>query len=104
MNVAVELCVVPMGVGTSVSEYVAACQRVIEEAGFDPELHAYGTNFEGEWDAVMTTVRRCHEVVHDMGVPRIFTTMKIGTRTDRWQSLADKVTSVRMASAGPHLV
>lgn len=104
MNVAAELCVVPMGVGVSVSEYVAACQRVLEEAGFEPELHAYGTNFEGEWDEVLAAVRRCHEVVHDMGVPRIHTSLKLGTRTDRYQTLAEKVGSVRMVSGGPRPV
>lgn len=104
MNVAVELCLVPMGVGVSVSEYVAACQRVLEEAGFEPELHANGTNFEGEWEEVMAAVRRCHEAVHEMGVPRIHTSLTLGTRTDRIQTLAEKVTSVRMVSGGPRPV
>ena len=101
MHVAVELCLVPMGVGVSVSEYVAACERVLKEAGFEPALHAYGTNFEGDWDDAMDAIRRCHEVVHEMGVPRIFTTVKLGTRTDRNQSLADKVTSVEAFRGRP---
>lgn len=90
-----DVCVVPIGVGVSVSEYIAACERVF--AGFDVEttLHAYGTNVEGEWDEVFAAVKRCHEVVHEMGAPRISTTMKFGTRTDREQSMADKVTSVQ---------
>ena len=94
MKVTVELCLVPIGAGVSVSRYVAACQEVLQAAGFQPEMHAYGTNFEGEWDAAMAAVRRCHEVVHELGAPRIFTSLKLGTRTDRDQSLADKVTSV----------
>ena len=97
MKVTVELCLVPLGVGVSVSRYVAACQRVLQEAGFEPEMHAYGTNFEGDWDAAMAAVRRCHEVVHELGAPRIFTSLKLGTRTDRNQSLADKVDSARAA-------
>ena len=32
--------------------------------------------------------------MHDMGAPRISTTIKLGTRTDRSQSLDDKVRSV----------
>ncbi|MDZ7749370.1 MAG: MTH1187 family thiamine-binding protein [Halofilum sp. (in: g-proteobacteria)] len=104
MHVVVELCLVPMGVGVSVSEYVAACERVLREAGFEPELHAYGTNFEGEWDDCMAALRQCHEVVHDMGVPRIFTAVKLGTRTDRVQTLTEKVTSVRAYRNGPRLV
>ncbi len=95
MKVMVDLCVVPVGVGTSVSAHVAACQRVLQEAGLSHSMHAYGTNIEGEWDAVMAAVKRCHEVVHQMGAPRISSTLKVGTRVDREQSLADKVESVR---------
>lgn len=94
MRVMIDLCVVPIGVGVSVSDYVAACERVLEEAGLEHTLHAYGTNVEGEWDAVFAAVRRCHEVVHDMGAPRIFTTLKVGTRTDRGQTMQDKLDSV----------
>jgi len=57
-------------------------------------LHAYGTNIEGEWDAVFAAVKRCHETLHQMGVPRISTTMRVGTRIDRDQTLEDKVRSV----------
>lgn len=94
MRVTVELCLVPMGTEASVSEYVAACVRVLEQAGLEPEVHAYGTDVEGEWDVVFDAVRRCHERVHEMGAPRIFTTLKVGSRTDRSQSLRDKVDSV----------
>lgn len=90
-----DLCIVPIGVGVSVSAYVAACERVLDEAGLQPKLHAYGTNIEGEWDQVMAGVRRCHDVVHEMGAPRITTTIKMGTRVDRRQSMEEKVDSVR---------
>jgi len=95
MKVVAEYSIVPMGVGLSVSEYIAACQKVFLEAGLTIQLHAYGTNIEGEWDAVLGAIRRCHEVVHAMGVHRISAVLKIGTRTDRDQSLEDKVRSVR---------
>jgi len=95
MDVIVDFCVVPMGVGVSVSEYVAACQRILAEAGLKTRLHAYGTNIEGEWDTVFAAVKRCHEVIHEMGAPRISATLKIGTRTDRKQSMNDKIESVR---------
>lgn len=94
MKVMVDLCVVPIGVGVSLSEYILACQDVIKERGLTHEMHAYGTNIEGEWDDVMAAVKACHERVHDMGAPRITTTLKLGTRVDRAQSLADKVRSV----------
>ncbi len=101
MHVIVDLCVVPIGVGVSVSKYVAACEKVVEEAGLEKQLHAYGTNIEGEWDAVFAAVKRCHEVVHEMGAPRISTTLRVGTRTDRSQTMDDKLRSVADKLAGP---
>lgn len=94
MHVMIDLCVVPLGVGVSVSPHIAACQRVLEEAGLEHRMHAYGTNIEGEWDAVFAAVKRCHEVVHALGAPRITSTLRLGTRTDRHQSMDDKISSV----------
>lgn len=95
MNVIMDLCVVPIGVGVSVSKYVAACHEIIHAAGLKSELHAYGTNIEGDWDKVFGVVKKCHEKIHEMGAPRITTTIKAGTRIDRKQTMADKVASVR---------
>jgi len=94
VKVIVDLCIVPIGVGVSVSKYVVACERILTAAGLDTHLHAYGTNIEGEWDQVFAAIKRCHQVVHEMGAPRISTTIKLGTRTDREQTMADKVKSV----------
>jgi len=95
MQVMVDFCVVPLGVGLSLSKYVAECERVLKAAGLTPHLHAFGTSVEGEWDEVMGAIRRCHEELHRLGAPRIHTTMRLGTRTDREQTLADKVESVK---------
>jgi uncharacterized protein (TIGR00106 family) len=94
MFVIVDLCVVPMGVGVSVSEYVAECEKVLKAAGLKTHLHAYGTNIEGEWDEVMAAIKKCHETVHERGAPRITTTIKLGTRVDKEQKMEDKVNSV----------
>ena len=95
MKVLVDLCLVPLGVGGSLSPYIAACQKVLTEAGLKTSMHSYGTNIEGEWDAVFSAVKRCHEVVHEIGAPRITTTIKLGTRTDREQTMEDKIKSVK---------
>jgi uncharacterized protein (TIGR00106 family) len=94
LNVIVDLCVVPLGVGVSVSEYITTCEAILREAGLNPQLHAYGTNIEGPWDQVFAAIERCHEAVHEQGAPRITTTIKLGTRVDRPQTMADKVRSV----------
>jgi len=94
MRVIVDLSIVPMGVGVSVSKYVAACEKVLKEAGLETQLHAYGTNIEGEWEDVFAAIKKCHEVVHDMGAPRITSSLRMGTRTDREQTMRDKINSV----------
>ncbi len=94
MNVLVDVCVVPMGVGVSVSKYVVECEKIFAAAGLNHQMHSYGTNVEGDWDEVMAAIKKCHETVHEMGAPRIGTTIRMGTRTDREQSMQDKIDSV----------
>ena len=94
MRVLVDISVVPLGVGLSLSRYVAECERIFQAAGLKTALHAYGTNVEGEWDAVFGAIKRCHETLHAMGAPRISTSMRVGTRTDRNQTMEEKVRSV----------
>ncbi len=79
---------------------MAACEKVLKEAGLKTVLHANGTNVEGEWDAVFAAVKRCHEAVHGMGAPRISTFIHLGTRTDRSQTMEEKVRSVEARMAG----
>jgi uncharacterized protein (TIGR00106 family) len=94
MHVIADFCVIPIGVGTSVSRYVAICQDVLEESGLDHTMHAYGTNVEGEWDDVFRAIRLCHDRIHEAGAPRVSTSVRIGTRIDREQSMEDKIESV----------
>ena len=95
MNVIADFTVIPMGVGLSASPYVAEIERLLATTGLNFVLHANGTNIEGEWDEVLGAIKACHERLHAMGVPRIHTSINLGTRTDREQCMADKVASVR---------
>jgi uncharacterized protein (TIGR00106 family) len=94
MKVIVDLCVVPLGVGVSLAPYVAACERVLQEAGLEVQLHPNGTSIAGDWIPVFAAIEACHAAVHAMGCPRIHSVVKINTRTDRDQSLEEKVASV----------
>ena len=94
MKVVVDLCVIPIGVGVSLSAYIAECERILKNSGLSFELHAQGPNIEGEWGEVFAAIEACHRKVHEMGAPRIATTLKLGTRVDREQSMTDRVRSV----------
>ena len=100
MRVIAEFTIIPIGVGVSLSTYVAECERILEESGLTYELHANGTNLEGQWEDVLIAIKSCHERLHEIGVPRISTLLKIGTRTDREQIMSEKVTSVRARLEG----
>ena len=94
MNVMVDFCIVPLGVGVSLSDYIVECEKILLAAGLKTHLHPYGTVIEGEWQAVFDAIKACHEKVHGMGAPRITTTIKLGTRVDRAQSMQDKIDAV----------
>ena len=95
MNVIVDIAIVPIGVGVSLSKYVAACEKVLIDVGLKPQLHANGTNVEGEWDLVFGAIKRCHKVLHEMGAPRVSTNIRVGTRIDKVQKMQDKINSVQ---------
>jgi len=79
-----DFCLTAVGTGQpSVSEYIAQCQRVLEKSGLVYKMHGFGTNIEGPWAKVSQAIYDCHAAVHKMGVPRITTDIRIGTRTDR---------------------
>ncbi len=56
--VLLEMSIVPMGKGESVSAYVAQCVEVIDQSGLDYELHSMGTIVEGELDQVLALMQQ----------------------------------------------
>ena len=91
----IDFTIIPLGVGVSLSQYVACCHEIFEKRNMTSTLHANGTNLEGEWDEVMGAIKECHELIHQGGVPRIASIIKVGTRTDREQTMNDKIKSVK---------
>lgn len=96
MKIIADFCIVPMGVGPSVSRYIKEIKAVIEASGLTHHMHANGTNIEGEMSAVSATVEACCEQLKTMGVERVFCTMSFSTRSDKAQTMDDK-----LASLGP---
>lgn len=86
--------IIPIGVGTSLSQYIADCENILEEAGLNPLLHTMGTNIEGDWDEVFDAVKRCHQELHKKGVERVVTSLKISSRIDREQSIQSRIMKV----------
>jgi uncharacterized protein (TIGR00106 family) len=91
MKALAEIQVIPIGVGVSVRKEVQRAHELIRATGLEVQLHAYGTNVEGDLETILSTIQRIHETLHAEGTPRLATTIKIGTRTDKDASLAAKL-------------
>lgn len=86
-----EVQVVPIGVGVSVRDEVRRAHAILAESGLKVELHAQGTNVEGDMATLFAALERIHETLHAEGTARIATYVKLGTRTDKEPTLAGKL-------------
>jgi uncharacterized protein (TIGR00106 family) len=91
MKAVAEVQVIPIGSGVSVRREVQRAHRVLEQAGLNPTLHAYGTNVEGDLEEILRAVTQIHEILHAEGTIRLSTFLKIGTRTDKEPTLSGKL-------------
>ena len=93
MSMLVEFSVVPIGTGVSISPQIAKVLKIVAESGVRYKANPMGTVLEGEWDTVMTVVKKCHhEVIKD--TERVLTTITIDDRKGREQRIDKKIESV----------
>jgi uncharacterized protein (TIGR00106 family) len=91
MKALAEIQVIPIGSGVSVREEVMRAHQILAEAGLHAELHAYGTNVEGEMEAILAAVAKIHHTLHAEGTQRLATFVKLGTRVDKEPTLKGKL-------------
>jgi len=88
-----ELSVIPLGRGRSISADVADMVKIIDASGLDYRLTAAGTIVEGSWEQVMDVARKCHSEMRKK-TERVVTFMKIDDYGDRSGRLTGAVASV----------
>ncbi|KAG9751253.1 hypothetical protein KCU73_g6381, partial [Aureobasidium melanogenum] len=77
-----DFCLIPLGTPTaSVSKEVSQVQRLLKK--------------KGSWDDVMRVIGQAHGLLHDNGVVRIQSDIRVGSRTDKKQTSEDKVAAVK---------
>ena len=89
-----EISVVPLGKGTSVSSYVADCIRVLKKEKIPFELSAMGTNVEGSLKNLIAVALKMHQAPFNKGARRVVTTIKIDDRRDKKITLSGKKKAV----------
>jgi uncharacterized protein (TIGR00106 family) len=91
-----ELTVIGLGRSDpSASAYIAEIQRRLaaqDRVRF--EMHAMGTELEGSTEDILAVVGELHRVPFEMGLPRVYSVLKLDERRDKEQTLEDKVRSV----------
>ncbi len=94
MKVSADLCIVPMGVGPSVSPYVREIKAIIEASGLDATMHPNGTNIDGDLADICALAEKCEARLAELGVQRTFFTLIFSTRRDKVQTMAEKLAAV----------
>ena len=88
-----ELSVIPLGRGRSISSDVADLVKIIDASGLDYRLTAAGTIIEGTWDQVMDVAKKCHTEMRKK-TERVLTLIKVDDYADRGGRLTAAVESV----------
>ena len=88
-----ELSVIPLGRGRSISADVADLVKIIDASGLDYRLTAAGTIIEGTWNEVMDVAKKCHTEMRKK-TERVLTLMKVDDYADRSGRLTTAVESV----------
>ena len=79
----------------SASEYIAAIQRhLATQDRVRYLMHAMGTSLEGPTPDILAVVGELHAIPFDLGIPRVYSVLKLDERRDKEQTLEDKVASV----------
>jgi uncharacterized protein (TIGR00106 family) len=92
-----DLTVIALGrADASASRYIAEIQRrLAAQDRVRYAMHAMGTSLEGPTADILAIAGELHAVPFEMGIPRVYSILKLDERRDREQTLEDKVSSVQ---------
>ena len=87
--------VIPIGVGPSVSKYIAEAEKaVLDRPNIKHQAGPMFTLMEGDLDEIMAAIRDMHEAVFAAGAVRVATTIKIDDRRDKKSTMESKMVSL----------
>lgn len=98
MTVVVEFSVIPLGVGISLSRFLAPALKELDRRGVKYEITPMCTIFEAENAAeALDMVKAAHEAVFKNNVKRVVTYVKIDDRRDIKRGMKEKAESLSKA-------
>jgi uncharacterized protein (TIGR00106 family) len=93
----VELSINPLGCGTHLSKDLGEILKIIDESGLPYCLTPSGTCIEGDWDEVMTLVKRCHQQARS-GSSHVMTTIRMEDEEGATDKLNENIEAVERAA------
>jgi len=88
-----EFSISPITSGESLSEAVAQIIDLIDKSGISYQTHAFGTLVEGDWETIMTLIKKCHNTMRSYHL-RVITTIRIDDREGADNRLTGKIESI----------
>lgn len=89
-----EFSVIPIGSGESMGDHIATVLKIVDASGLPYRANAMSTVIEGDWDKVMTVIRKCQDEVLSVA-PRVMTSIHLDIRPARPQNrITEKLKSV----------
>jgi uncharacterized protein (TIGR00106 family) len=64
----------------SISQYIFRIETLVKQSALEYKVHDTGTVVEGPWTDVMNLIGNAHMEMHDQGVQRVHTDVRITTR------------------------
>ena len=97
----VELSITPLGRGTHLSKDLAEILKIVDESDIRYTLTPFGTCLEGDWDEILSVVKRCHDQARSAS-SHVLTTIRIEDEEGARDKLVENIAAVERA-AGRHL-
>jgi uncharacterized protein (TIGR00106 family) len=88
-----EFSIVPVGLGSSIGDTLAEVLKIVDASGLPYKINPMGTVVEGEWNEVMSLIKKCHKTVMNRG-ERAVTTIAIDDRKGKPNRIEQKVKSI----------
>ncbi|MHA1770372.1 MAG: MTH1187 family thiamine-binding protein [Candidatus Thorarchaeota archaeon] len=96
IKIIAELVIAPFGVGTSLSDYVRASVKVIDEfPGIRVQHTPMSSIVEADSiDQILEVTKAAHEAMFRAGAQRVSTLLRIDDRRDKPRTMEDKVRAI----------
>lgn len=88
-----ELTVIPLARGRSISADIAELIGLIDESGLSYRVTAFGTLIEGTWEQLMDVAKQCHTAIRKK-TDRVLILIRLDDYADRTDLLATAVAHV----------